>query len=264
MISGKEKEMAKKAAKTFSVQLRIWRQTNRHTQGRVVQYQVNGITADMTFLDMLEKLNEKLLKRGEIPVVFEANCREGSCGTCGLIINGEPHGPGEHSVTCRLTMKNFNPDDIITVEPWRIKSFPIVKDLATDRKALDRICEAGGFISANLGSSPEANAINVPKEAAEEALAAASCTGCGACIAACPNGSAALFVAAKLAHLSIMPQGEPEKNSRAIALVRAAEKEGFGPCCNNGACEKACPRGIKKDLIAKMHRAYLRALLGMK
>ena len=248
------------SGKTFSVHLRIWRQNNPNTPGRMIQYQVTGITAGMAFIEVLEKLNERLIKRGEQPVVFESNCREGSCGTCGLIINGNPHGPAENSATCRLTMKNFHPGDVITVEPWRIKSFPVIKDLAYDRTALDRICEAGGFISANLGGAPEANSIPVPKDKAEEALAAASCTGCGACIAACPNGSAALFVAAKLAHLSLMPQGFPEKNSRAISLVRAAQKEGFGPCCNNGACEKVCPRGIKKDLIAKMNRAYLKAL----
>ena len=251
----------KKSGKTFSVQLRIWRQNNHNTQGKMIQYQVNGIHSEMNFLDVLEKLNERLTARGEAPVVFESNCREGSCGTCGLIINGDPHGPVSNSATCRLTMRNFHPGDIITVEPWRIRSFPIIKDLVVDRTALDRICEAGGFISANLGGAPEANSLPVPKETAEAALAAANCTGCGACIAACPNGSAALFVAAKLEHLSLLPQGAPEKNARAISLVRAAQKEGFGPCCNNGACEKACPRGIRKELIAKMNRTYLKALL---
>lgn len=249
------------SAKTFSVHLRIWRQNNPNTPGRMVQYQVTGITPEMAFLDVLEKLNDRLIRRGEPPVVFEANCREGSCGSCGLIINGNPHGPANNSSTCRLTMKHFNPGDIITVEPWRIKSFPVIKDLAVNRTALDRILQAGGFISSNLGSAPEANSLPVPKEAADEALLAAGCTGCGACIAACPNGSAALFISAKMAHLSLLPQGHPEKNARIISIVSAAQKEGFGPCCNNGACEKVCPRGIKKDLIAKMNRAYLKALL---
>lgn len=251
-----------KKSKTFSVYLRIWRQQNRSVQGKMVQYQLNGITAAMTFLDVLDKLNEHLIMRKEPPVAFEYNCREGSCGTCGLMINGEANGPGEKTTVCRLSMKNFHHGDIITVEPWRIKSMPVIKDLAVNRTALDRILEAGGFISANLGGAPEANSIPVPKEAADEALIAAGCTGCGACIAACPNGSAALFIAAKLYHLSLMPQGQPEKNSRIISMVRAAQKEGFGPCCNNGECEKACPKGIKKDLIAKMNRAYLNALLG--
>lgn len=246
--------------KTFSVQLRIWRQANRNTGGRMVQYQVNGVKPEMTFLDILDMLNEKLIKKGQRAIVFEANCREGSCGTCGLIINGEPHGDGK-TTTCRLTMKNFHQGDIITVEPWRIRSMPVIKDLAVDRSALDKICEAGGFISTSLGAAPEANALPVPKVYAEEALSAASCTGCGACIAACPNGSAALFVAAKILHLSLLPQGAPEKNSRVLSMIHAAQQAGFGPCCGNGSCETVCPKGIKKDIIAKAHRAYLKALL---
>ncbi len=251
----------KKKGKTFSVQLRIWRQGNSKAQGKMTQYKVNGILPEMTFLDVLDKLNERLVSCGEIPVAFDSNCREGSCGMCGLIINGEIGRSTENSAVCRLTMKGFSNGDIITVEPWRIRSFPVVKDLAINRTALDRILAAGGFITASLGGAPEANSIPIPKDIADKALSAASCNACGACIAACPNGSAALFVAAKAAHLSLMPQGQPEKNARIISLVRAAQREGFGSCCNNGECEKACPRGISKDLIARMHREYLKAIL---
>ena len=239
--------------------LRIWRQNNSRATGRFVSYQVDGVTPDMSFLEMLDVLNENLTDRGEEPVAFEHDCREGICGSCGFLINGVPHGPRRHTTVCQLHMRFFEDGDSLTLEPWRARAFPVVRDLVVDRSAFDRIIQAGGYITSPTGSAPDANAILVPKEAADTAFDAAACIGCGACVAACPNGAAMLFTAAKVAHLNSLPQGQPERDERTLNMVAAMRRAVFGACSNHGECEAVCPKGIPLEFIAGLNRDLIRA-----
>ncbi len=243
----------------MNLSLRIWRQKNTDTSGRFVTYPVNDVTPDMSFLEMLDVLNEGLIERGEEPVAFEHDCREGICGSCGFLINGIPHGGRRHTTVCQLHMRFFKDGDALTLEPWRAEAFPVVRDLVVDRSAFDRIIQAGGYISAPTGGAPDANDILVPKEAADTAFDAAACIGCGACVAACPNGSASLFTAAKITHLGLLPQGQPERLQRARRMVERMDIEGFGGCTLYGECQEACPKLISIDTITRMNRDYLRA-----
>jgi len=240
--------------------LQVWRQAGPNTPGRFATYQATGIPEEASFLEMLDTVNERLTLDGDEPIVFDHDCREGICGTCGVMINGQPHGPQLGTATCQLHMRKFRDGDTIVVEPWRAAGFPIVKDLMVDRTTFDRIIEAGGYISVPTGSAPDANLIPVPKEASEASMDAAACIGCGACVAACPNSAAQLFTAAKLSHLNLLPQGQPERNQRVIAMVEEMETL-FGSCTNHGECESACPKGISIDNIAIMNRDYLSAKL---
>jgi succinate dehydrogenase / fumarate reductase iron-sulfur subunit len=248
----------------MNLTLRIWKQSGPNVKGKLVNYKVNDISPDMSFLEMLDVLNETLIKGGEEPVEFDSDCREGICGTCGLVINGKAHGGRHRTATCQLHMRYFKDGDTITVEPFRAKSFPIIKDLVIDRSAFDRIIMAGGYISVNAGSAPEANLIPIGKEVANKAMDSAECIGCGACVAACPNASASLFVGAKISQFAILPQGQAERKQRAVQMIDQMDKEGFGNCSNHGECEAVCPKGISITNIAKMRREYLRSLLGVK
>ncbi len=239
--------------------LNIWRQKNAGAPGKMTSYQVDDISPDMSFLEMLDVLNERLILKGEEPVAFDHDCREGICGACGMVINGQAHGPQRATTACQLHMRHFKDGETITIEPWRARAFPVVKDLVVDRSAFDRIIQAGGFISARTGSAPEANSILVPKQNADEAMDAAACIGCGACVAACPNASAMLFTAAKITHLGALPQGQPERDGRARDMVDQMDKEGFGGCTNIAECQSACPKEISIDTIARMNRDYLKA-----
>ncbi|MGH8904065.1 MAG: succinate dehydrogenase/fumarate reductase iron-sulfur subunit [Egibacteraceae bacterium] len=240
--------------------LRVWRQAGPDQAGRFETYTVTGITDDMSFLEVLDVMNENLVDQGKEPVAFDHDCREGICGSCGVMINGQAHGPQRGTATCQLHMREFSDGDVVTVEPWRAAGFPLVKDLVVDRSAFDRIVEAGGYITAPTGSAPDANLILVPKADADLAMDAAACIGCGACVAACPNGAAQLFTAAKLAHLAVLPQGQPERLSRTEAMVEEMERH-FGSCTNMGECTVACPKEISLDFIALMNRDWLRAKL---
>ena len=237
--------------------LRIWRQSGPDEKGRIVTYRVDEASEDMSFLELLDVLNEKLILEGDDPVAFDHDCREGICGACGVVINGDAHGP-ERTTTCQLHMRSFEDGDTIDVEPWRAGAFPVVKDLVVDRSAFDRIIEQGGFITAPTGGPRDANLILVPKVVADAAMDAAQCIGCGACVAACPNGAANLFTAAKVAHLNLLPQGQPERYRRVDAMVTTME-EHFGSCTNHGECEAACPKSISIDFIALMNKDYLKA-----
>ena len=236
--------------------LKVWRQDGPDQPGEFREYEATGISPDASFLEMLDIVNERLITNGEIPIEFDHDCREGICGTCGVMINGHPHGDQKGTATCQLHMRKFSNGDRITIEPWRARGLPIVRDLVVDRSALDRIIEAGGYISVNTGGAPDANLIPVPKEAAEAAMDAAACIGCAACIAACPNSAAQLFTSAKLAHLNLLPQGQPERYQRTIAMVEKME-EFFGSCTNHAECEQACPKSISIDNIALMNRDYM-------
>jgi succinate dehydrogenase / fumarate reductase, iron-sulfur subunit len=239
--------------------LHIWRQKNAGDKGRMVRYEAPNVNEHMSFLEMLDVLNEDLLAKGEEPVAFDHDCREGICGMCGCMVNGVAHGPERETTLCQLHMRHFKDGDELYLEPWRAKAFPVVKDLVVDRTAFDRIIAAGGFVSVATGSAPDGNAILVPRDNAERAMDAAACIGCGACVAMCPNASASLFVSAKLAHLGLLPQGQPEREQRVVAMVAQANKEVFGSCTNIGECEAVCPKGIKLENIAFMNRDYLRA-----
>jgi succinate dehydrogenase / fumarate reductase iron-sulfur subunit len=239
--------------------LRIWRQKSAADSGRMVGYEVDGVSPDMSFLEMLDVLNERLTLAGDEPVAFDHDCREGICGTCGVVINGVAHGP-EQTTTCQLHMRSFRDGDVIVVEPWRAGAFPVVKDLVVDRGAFDRIIAAGGYVSAPTGSAPDAHAIPVPKADADAAFDAATCIGCGACVAACPNASAMLFTAAKVTHLGLLPQGQPERDSRVVAMVDQMDAEGFGGCTNIGECTAVCPKGIGLETISRLNRDLLSAV----
>jgi succinate dehydrogenase / fumarate reductase iron-sulfur subunit len=243
----------------MNFRLKIWRQKDRQSKGRLVDYQARDVSPDTSFLEMLDIVNDELTERGEIPIAFDSDCREGICGTCALTINGQAHGPQHPSAACQIYMRQFRDGETITIEPFRARSFPLVRDLVTDRSALDRIVQAGGFIAARAGSAPEANSIPVPKHNADLAMEAAACIGCGACAAACPNASAMLFTAAKVSHLAFLPQGGPERTSRVLKMVRQMDAEGFGNCTNTYECEAVCPAEISASFIAKLNREYAMA-----
>jgi succinate dehydrogenase / fumarate reductase iron-sulfur subunit len=246
---------------TLTLTVKVWRQAGPDSPGRLVDYPIDGISPDMSFLEMLDVVNEGLIARGEDPIAFDSDCREGICGTCGLTVNGVPHGPDRGSTVCQLHMRRFRNGETITVEPWRARAFPILKDLIVDRTAFDRIIRGGGYISENTGSAPDGNAIPVPRDLAEQAMDVAQCIGCGACVAACKNASAALFTSAKISHLALLPQGQPERYRRVAQMVERMDAEGFGSCSNEGECEAVCPKEIKITAIARMNRDYLKATL---
>jgi len=245
----------------MKVTLKVWRQKDAQSPGRFVTYPTPELNPNMSFLEMLDVVNEELIRRGEEPIAFDHDCREGICGSCSLVINGKPHGPHRGVTTCQTYMRSFRDGETIVIEPFRARAFPVIKDLIVDRSALDRILWAGGFISVRTGSAPEANTLPVPKDVAERAMDAAQCIGCGACVAACKNASAMLFVAAKISHLGLLPQGQPERYRRARAMVEQMDREGFGACTVTGSCEAVCPKGIGLEFIARMNRDYAVALL---
>jgi len=239
--------------------LKIWRQASAAAEGKMHHYELDGVSPDMSFLEMLDVLNEQLNDKGEEPIAFDSDCREGICGMCGLMINGQPHGP-EVTTTCQLHMRSFKDGDEIVIEPWRATAFPVVKDLCVDRSAFDRVIQSGGFISVNTGSAPEAHAVPVPRDNAMRAFSVATCIGCGACVAACPNGSASLFVGAKVTHLGELPQGQPERDSRVVGMTAQHDHEGFGGCTNIGECTAACPKEIPLDVISQLNKDLRTAL----
>ena len=243
------------------LQLHIWRQRNRTDSGRFVTYELADVDEHMSFLEMLDLLNERLIGKGEQPVAFEHDCREGICGSCGLVINGIAHGKEKGTTVCQLHMRHFADGDVVYIEPFRARAFPVIKDLVVDRSAFDRIVQAGGFVSARTGSAPDGNAMPVPKPVADLAMDAAECIGCGACVAACPNGAAMLFLAAKISHLGLLPQGQPERSARARAMVSRMEYEGFGSCTNYRECEAVCPKRISVNFIARLNRDFMKAAL---
>ena len=242
----------------MDVRLRVWRQPSQDATGEFKTYAADGVRPDASFLEMLDLVNERLNEAGEDPIAFDSDCREGICGACGLMINGSPHGPQRGTATCQLHMRKFSDGEMITIEPWRATAFPVLKDLVVDRTPFDEIIQAGGYISANIGSAPDANSIPVPRPAADSAMDAAACIGCAACVAACPNSAANLFTAAKIAHLGLLPQGQPERYLRTVAMVETMEQY-FGSCTNFGECETACPKNISIDVIAWMNRDYVAA-----
>jgi len=245
----------------MTLKLSVWRQANRNAPGKMVDYTVKNVSSDMSFLEVLDILNEDLVRQGEDPIAFDYDCREGICGSCGVVVDGVAHGPQPATTACTLFMRHFKDGDTLTVEPWRAKAFPVIKDLVVDRSAFDRIVAAGGYISVNTGSAPEANEIAVPKDVADDAMDAATCIGCGACVAACKNASAMLFVGAKVAHLTLLPQGQAERERRVIAMVEQMETEGFGACSNEGECQAVCPKEISVSRISRLNREYTRAVL---
>lgn len=244
----------------MNITLKVWRQNGPNDKGRMETYPVADVSPDMSFLEMMDVLNNRLITDGKDPVAFDHDCREGICGMCSMYINGEAHGPGRGITTCQLHMRSFKDGDTIYVEPWRAAAFPVVKDLVVDRSAFDRIIQAGGYVSVNTsGNTQDANALPIPKENADKAFDAATCIGCGACVATCKNSSAMLFVSAKVSQLALLPQGEPERERRVLRMVEQMDKEGFGNCTNTGACEVECPKGISLENIARMNREFLRA-----
>ncbi len=247
--------------KNINVKLKVWRQRNSNDKGGFENYNAKNISQEMSFLEMFDVLNEELIGEGKDPIAFDHDCREGICGMCSMYINGRPHGPWEANTTCQLHMRAFNEGDTIVVEPWRANAFPVIKDLMVDRSAFDRIIQAGGFISVNTGNAVDANSLPIDKEKADASFAAASCIGCGACVAACKNSSAMLFVSAKASHLNQLPQGEPERKTRVLNMVAQMDKEGFGSCTNTGACEAVCPKEISISNIARLNADYTMASL---
>jgi succinate dehydrogenase / fumarate reductase iron-sulfur subunit len=245
----------------MNLTLKVWRQQDGKSAGKFVTYQVQGVTPDMSFLEMLDLLNENIQAKGEAPVAFDHDCREGICGMCGFLINGVAHGGHRGTTVCQLSMRFFKDGDALTLEPWRAKAFPVLRDLAVDRSAFDRIIQAGGFITAPTGVAPDARAILVPKEDADRAMDAAACIGCGACVAACPNAAAMLFTAAKITHLNSLPQGQPQRDQRTVDMVAAMSREQFGSCTNHGECEAVCPKKIPLEFIGRMNRDLMRATL---
>jgi len=245
----------------MNLTLHVWRQQDAASAGRFVTYPARDISPDMSFLEMLDVVNEGLIGQGEPPIAFDHDCREGICGTCGVVVNGNPHGPRLRTTACQLHMRSFRDGDTLTIEPWRAKPFPVLRDLIVDRGALDRIIAAGGYVSVATGSAPDANAVPVPKENAELAMDAAACIGCGACVAACPNASAMLFTAAKVSQLALLPQGQPERYLRVRGMIAQMDAEGFGACTNHRECEATCPKGITVDHIARLNRDFIKALL---
>ncbi len=248
-------------AKGMNLTLKIWRQKDARDPGGLVEYKVENVSPEMSFLEMLDVLNEQLVAKGQDAVAFDHDCREGICGMCSLMIDGQAHGPDKAATTCQLHMRRYKDGDTITVEPFRAKAFPVVRDLVVDRSAFDRIQQAGGFVSVNTGNARDANGVLIPHETAEKAMDAAACIGCGACVAACPNASAMLFVGAKVSQYALLPQGQPEREKRALAMRAAMDAEGFGHCTNEYECEAACPKEIKVSNIARLNREYLRATL---
>ncbi len=245
----------------MNLTLHVWRQAGQDDSGRFETYRAEDISESMSFLDMLDLVNENLVSEGKEPIAFDHDCREGICGSCGMMINGVPHGPKTMTTACQVHMRSFQDGDELWIEPWRASAFPVLRDLVVDRSAFDRIVESGGYISVRTNSPPDANTIPVPKRDADKAMDAAVCIGCGACVAACPNASAMLFTASKVAHLSLMPQGQPERYERVLSMVATHDDEGFGNCTNHGACQVACPKGISVDTIAQLNRDHLRATL---
>ena len=243
----------------MNLTLKVWRQKNTADKGKMVDYKVSEISPDMSFLEMFDVLNEDLITKGDDPIVFDHDCREGICGMCSMFINGRPHGPKDAVTTCQLHMRSFKDGDTIVVEPWRAKAFPVIKDLTVDRSAFDRVIAAGGFISVNTGNAQDANNLPIPKAQADAAFEAAACIGCGACVATCKNASAMLFVSAKISQLALLPQGQPERYKRVQNMVAQMDAEGFGNCTNTGACEAECPKGISLENIARMNRDYVSA-----
>ncbi|MBI1781062.1 MAG: succinate dehydrogenase/fumarate reductase iron-sulfur subunit [Sphingobacteriales bacterium] len=245
--------------KIINVKLKVWRQKNGNASGGFEMYDANDISTEMSFLEMFDVLNERLIKEGKDPIAFDHDCREGICGMCSMFINGRPHGPWQGTTTCQLHMRAFNDGDTVVVEPWRANAFPVLKDLMVDRSAFDRIIQAGGYISVNTGNAVDGNALPIEKDKADLAFANAACIGCGACVAACKNSSAMLFLSAKVSHLSLLPQGAPERKTRAINMIAQMDKEGFGACTNTGACEAVCPKEISITNIARLNQEYLLA-----
>ena len=243
----------------MNLKLRVWRQKNSADKGRFQEYEAKDVNPDMSFLEMLDTVNEGLNQKGEEPIAFDHDCREGICGMCSLVIDGIPHGPNRGTATCQLHMRYYKNGDVITIEPWRARAFPVMRDLCVDRSAFDRVIQAGGFVSVNTGGAPDANALPVPKDSAELAMDAAACIGCGACVAACKNASAMLFTAAKVSHLALLPQGQTERKERVKKMVAQMDKEGFGNCTNQFECQAVCPKEISVSFIAKMNREYLKA-----
>lgn len=243
------------------IHLRVWRQESTATKGRFESYTAESVSPDMSFLEMLDTVNEAIIRSGGEPIAFDSDCREGICGTCGFLVNGRPHGPDPCTTVCQLHMRRFKDGDTVTLEPWRAKAFPVLRDLVVDRGAFDRIIQAGGYTSVNVGGAPDGNAVAVGKQTAEDAFDSAQCIGCGACVAACKNASAALFTSAKITHMSLLPQGQVERGTRVLNMVDRMDTEGFGPCSNEGECEAVCPKGISLTNIATMNREWWRATL---
>jgi succinate dehydrogenase / fumarate reductase, iron-sulfur subunit len=246
---------------SLTLRLRVWRQAGPNAAGRLVSYTADNVNEDMSFLEMLDVVNDGLIRQGQDPIAFDSDCREGICGSCGIMVNGVPHGPDPGGTVCQLHMRRFKDGETITVEPWRAKAFPIVKDLVVDRSAFDRVISAGGYVSVNTGSAPEANSLPIARDIAESAMDVAQCIGCGACVAACKNASAALFTSAKITHLALLPQGQVERRHRVVQMVDQMDHEGFGMCSNEGECQAVCPKEISIASIARMNREYLAAKL---
>ena len=250
--------------KSINVTLKVWRQKNKREAGSFKEYEAKNVSTDASFLEMIDAVNEGLIIKGEDPIAFDHDCREGICGSCGFMINGNAHGPSKSTTVCQLHMRNFSNGDFLTLEPWRATAFPVIKDLMVDRSAFDRIIKAGGFISVNTGNAPDGNAIPVPKTSADEAFNAATCIGCGACVASCKNASAALFTSAKISHLGLLPQGQVESEKRALNMVGQMDAEGFGACTSTGTCSASCPKDIRLVNIARMNRDYMKASFSKK